>query len=327
MWLALKILAAIVVYGTAIEPRIVQQVHERAEIPNLPAAWEGKQIAVFADLQVGMWWGNTDAIRRAVRATVKAQPQAVLIAGDFVYEGDQKVNALLDEVLATLKPIRDAGIPIYAVLGNHDYSLMNEHSEQLNYVARNVTRALAGAGVHMMDNRSAVLRLRASPTDSAHAIGAGSDTLYVVGIGEKWAQNDLPERALANVPAGAARIVFMHDPDSFVKIAAREAPFAVAAHTHGMQLGIPYVSNYLWQHVYSDSGANVAGWAHDFGSPGNRLYVNKGLGFSIVPVRINAVPELTIFTLERAAVAPRETQQQARDSLQSPDPLVPPDYP
>jgi predicted MPP superfamily phosphohydrolase len=119
----------------------------------------------------------------------------------------------------------------------------------------------------------------------------------------------------------------MHDPDSFVKIAAGQAPFAVAAHTHGMQLGIPYVSNYLWQHVYSDSGANVAGWAHDFGSAGNRLYVNKGLGFSIVPVRINAVPELTIFTLERAAVEPRGAEQQSADSLRSPDLLVPPDYP
>jgi predicted MPP superfamily phosphohydrolase len=36
------------------------------------------------------------------------------------------------------------------------------------------------------------------------------------------------------------------------------------------------------------------------GQAGKRLYVNRGIGFSIVPVRINAVPELTIFTLERA---------------------------
>jgi uncharacterized protein len=70
MWLARKILAAIVVYGTAVEPRFVQQVHQRAAIPNLPAAWEGKRIVVFADFQMGMWWANTDAIRRAVRKTI-----------------------------------------------------------------------------------------------------------------------------------------------------------------------------------------------------------------------------------------------------------------
>jgi predicted MPP superfamily phosphohydrolase len=171
----------------------------------------------------------------------------------------------------------------------------------------------------MMDNRSALLKLRDSSSDSG--------VLYVVGIGEKWAQNDLPDRALANVPAGAARIVFMHDPDSFSKIRAGQAPFAVAAHTHGMQVGIPYVSNYLWKNVYSDSGANVAGWAHDFGQPGNRLYVNKGIGFSGAPIRVNAIPELTIFTLERAAVEAPGTKQQSSDSLRSPDLLVPPDYP
>jgi predicted MPP superfamily phosphohydrolase len=208
---------------------------------------------------------------------------------------------------------------VYAVLGNHDYSLMNEHSEQVNFVARNVVRALAGAGVHMMDNRSALLELRDSSTNSG--------ALYLVGIGEKWAQNDLPERALANVPAGAARIVFMHDPDSFAKIRATQAPFAVAAHTHGMQVGIPYVSNYLWKNVYSDSGANVAGWSHDFGEPGNRLYVNKGIGFSGAPIRVNAIPELTIFTLQRAAVAPAGTAPQSPDALQPADLLAPPDYP
>jgi predicted MPP superfamily phosphohydrolase len=261
---------------------------------------------VFADLQVGMWWANTDAIRRAVSKTIKARPEAVLIAGDFVYEGDEKVNTLTEEMLALLKPLLDDSIPVYGVLGNHDYSLMNEHSQELNYVARHVSQALTRAGVHMMDNRSALLTLRSAARDSAR-----SDSLYIVGIGEKWAQNDLPDIALANVPADAPRIVFMHDPDSFAKIPARQAPFAVGAHTHGMQIGIPYVSNYLWQHVYSDSGANVSGWADDFGNPGNRIYVTKGIGFSIVPVRVNAIPELTIFTLERAAVAPAGAEQQS----------------
>ena len=64
MWLLLaKILAAAVVYGAAIEPRLLLTEHEPAAIPRLPNAWEGKQIAVFADMQVGMWWANRDAAR------------------------------------------------------------------------------------------------------------------------------------------------------------------------------------------------------------------------------------------------------------------------
>jgi len=60
----------------------------------------------------------------------------VLIAGDFVYDADCSVNSLLHEAPGIVQPIPGARIPTYAVLGNHDYSLMNQHSEEENYVAR-----------------------------------------------------------------------------------------------------------------------------------------------------------------------------------------------
>jgi predicted MPP superfamily phosphohydrolase len=41
------------------------------------------------------------------------------------------------------------------------------------------------------------------------------------------------------------------------------------------------------------------GWIPDYGAPGNRLYVNRGIGFSRVPIRINCPPELTWITLRR----------------------------
>jgi predicted MPP superfamily phosphohydrolase len=67
-----------------------------------------------------------------------------------------------------------------------------------------------------------------------------------------------------------------------------------------MQIGVPYVSDWLWRHKFSDEGSGVEGWIEGYGEQGNRLYVNRGIGFSIVPVRINAPPELTVFTLTRA---------------------------
>jgi len=64
-----------------------------------------------------------------------------------------------------------------------------------------------------------------------------------------------------------------------------------------MQVGIPFVSDYLWRH-FSDEGYGVEGWINT-GAAGNRLYVNRGIGFSIVPARVHAFPELTLFTLRR----------------------------
>jgi predicted MPP superfamily phosphohydrolase len=293
MWLFVKILAAAVIYGTAIEPRFVVRHDYAAPIPQLPAAWEGKQVAVFADLQIGMWWANTDAVRRVVAKTVQLNPAFVLIAGDFVYKAEYEVDPLMQQVLGLLQPIIDAKIPTYAVLGNHDYELMNENSQKETFVARRVRFALDSAGIHMMDNK--FVAVWAPGADSA-----SSGPLYIVGVGEKWAHNDSAAATVAKLPDGAPRIVFMHDPDSYAQIPANEAPIAVAGHTHGLQLGIPWVSDWLWRTKFSDNGSGVAGWIDDYGQPGNRLYVNRGIGFSILPGRINAVPELTVFTLTRA---------------------------
>lgn len=292
MWLkVLQVLAALIFYGTGLEPRFVVRNDEMATVPNLPPAWEGKQIATFADLQVGMWLANTDAVRRAVAEVVKARPACVLLAGDFVYEADQDVDGQMQEVVSLIQPILDDSIPAYAVLGNHDYSLMNEHSDQENAIARRVRIALDRAGVRMMDNRVRPLTL-------GPAAAGANDTLYLAGIGEKWAKNDKAAETMAMVPRGAPRVVFMHDPDSFAKILPGDAPFAIAAHTHGMQLGIPWLSDYLWRHYFSDTGSGLEGW--QAGASGNRLYINRGIGFSIVPARVNAVPEVTLFTLKRA---------------------------
>lgn len=293
MWALLKILVAVMLYGTAVEPRFVVRHDEAAPIPHLPPEWEGKQVAVFADLQVGMWWANTDAARRLVRTVVHIRPAAVLIAGDFVYNADSNVDAQMQKVVAILRPMLDDSIPVYAVLGNHDYSLMNEHSDQENHVARAVRAELLRVGVHMMDNTVVALP---SPRGDSLA----PQRLYLAGIGEKWAKNDRVAPTLAMIPTDAPRLIFMHDPDSFALIPAGQAPVAIAAHTHGMQLGIPFLSDYLWRNYFSDAGSGVEGWISDFGQAGNRLYINRGVGFSIVPARVNAVPELTVFTLTRA---------------------------
>jgi uncharacterized protein len=160
-------------------------------------------------------------------------------------------------------------------------------------VAYRVRHALDSAGVHMMDNRSDTLSLPAADS-------AGRSTFYVVGIGEKWGHNDDIAAAFAAVPDSAPRIVLMHDPDSFAHIPAGMAPIAVAAHTHGLQIGIPFVSDWLWRHEFSDNGSGVAGWIDHYGEPGNHVYVNRGVGFSIIPARIHAAHELTVFTLMRA---------------------------
>lgn len=109
-----------------------------------------------------------------------------------MYNADSSVDDQMKRVVGILEPMIRDSIPVYAVLGNHDYSLMNEHSDEDNHVARRVRVTLTAAGVHMMDNAVAPLT-RGGP--------AQRDTLYLVGVGERWAKNDRVESVVAKVPA------------------------------------------------------------------------------------------------------------------------------
>lgn len=314
-------LSGITVWGVVIEPRLIDEVHEEVVLANLSAEWEGRTIAVIADLQIGMWLANQDTIRRIVAGLVTARPAAVLIAGDFIYfPSDEDEEEALAEVkredlaaslghasdaASLLRPLTAAGIPTFAVLGNHDYAMMWPTSVPRPRIAAELTATLEGAGIRVLENKAAALH------PAAHSQGkvAPARTMYVVGVGPHLPGRDRPAEAVGTVPPGAPRIVFMHNPVSFAGLPADTAPLAIAGHTHGGQIRLPFMPRWSWLSLASDRRVPVDGWARDYGQPGNRLYVNRGIGFSTVPVRINCRPEVTIFTLRSGPRGPERSTQ------------------
>lgn len=302
------LLALALVWGAGIEPRLIDWEEERVVIPNLPPIWEGRRVALIADLQVGMWLNNTGTVRRLVKRLVEERPAAVLIAGDFIYHpiGEKTVREAREELepeeileakreitkaVDLIRPLVEAGVPTYAVLGNHDYGMETPESVKLVWLSRDLEEALERAGVEVLRNEA--VRAARPPGTS----GASSRPLYIVGIGSHYAGRDRAVRALAGVPDGAARIVMMHNPDSFESLPPGTAPLAVAGHTHGGQVRMPGLPSWSWMALAYDDAVHTDGWIRDYGGPGNRLYVNRGIGFSVVPVRINAPPEVTLFQL------------------------------
>ncbi len=311
--IAFGILGAILlllIWGAVIEPRLVDEKAETAFVPNLPSAWENKRVALIADLQIGMWLGNEDTAKKIVNRIIAERPAAVLIAGDFVYkptdedEPDdvEREDALdfmseVNEAVALVRPLVEAGIPTYAVLGNHDYGMNYPDSVKNQRLADVVTQTLEEAGIRVIKNAAVPLKLpnqNAAPDDSTTAAGTN---FYLVGIGSRYAGGDKTEIALAQIPENAPRIIFMHHPDSFAAFPANAAPAAFAGHTHGGQIRVPFTDDWSWMSLFTDEKIHADGWIENFGQTGNRLYVNRGIGFSSFPVRINCRPELTFFTL------------------------------
>jgi uncharacterized protein len=281
----LGLIGAILIYGL-IEPYFIDIEAEIAPIPGLTAAWEGRQIAAIADWQVGMWLDNTPTIRRIVAQLIQQRPAAVLIAGDFIYNAGDDPTSEINTAIELVRPLPAAGIPTYAVLGNHDYGMKHKDGNPDVAQAAKLTESLEAAGVQVLENEAVALTNQETP-------------LYLVGIGSHWANNDKPAVALAKVPDKVPRFVMMHHPESFEAFPANTAPVAVAGHTHGGQIRLPFTPEWSWLTFVREDKVHVDGWIEGYGSPGNRLYVNRGIGFSIVPIRINCPPEVTLFTLRR----------------------------
>ena len=297
---ALLVLCALVLWGL-IEPRIIlDEKQEEATIPGLPAQWQGQRIAVLADFQIGMWFANEGMVERALARVTEERPAALFIIGDFLFsptdeekqpdaseelkEDVLEIKAQIDRTVTLLRPVLEAGIPIYAVLGNHDYLKEEPESVGAPQVADALAEALRKAGVTVLRNEAVTMKREGG-------------VLYLGGVDSKYAGQARPDEVVAAIPEDAPRIMLMHNPDTFEQLPPNTAPLAIAGHTHGGQIRVPGMPAWSWMAWKSQDEITADGWITGYGAPGNRLYVNRGIGFSVAPLRIACPPELTWFVL------------------------------
>ena len=268
------------VYAFA-EPRVLLDLQlTEAAMPNLPESWNGERVALVADFQIGMWLDNDDMVNRVLVEAQSRGPKAILIAGDFVYHPDSSV---VDRALHVLEPLVGSDIPVFAVLGNHDYSVGSPGEQPRVTLANYLEAQLESAGITVLENEAVLV-----------------DSVYIVGLGSAWANRANPAKALEGVPEDAARIIFMHNPITYRELPPHSAPLALAAHTHGGQIRIPLTPSESWLDIARSREVIADGWAVDsMGAAGNRAYVNRGIGFSLVPLRFRCRPELTMMTVRR----------------------------
>ena len=274
----LVVVVLLVVWSVGIEPRfILEEQEEVAFVPELTEAWEGAEIGVISDFQVGMWWGNVGMAERAVEELVERDPAAVLILGDFVYGKADTVDDV-DGAIDVVRPLAQADIPTFAVFGNHD------HATGAALLLRD---SLEEIGVEVLENEAVALERNGEP-------------LHVAGIAPPVSGDAHPEAAVESIPVDEARVVMMHNPATFDDLPAGSAPLAVAGHTHGGQFRVPFLPEWSFLSLLRDDPVHVDGWIDGYGADGNDLFVNRGIGMSMIPARFNCSPAITIFELRSA---------------------------
>lgn len=114
------------------------------------------------------------------------------------------------------------------------------------------------------------------------------DNIWVLGFEDEL--EGMPDLSMmSQVPEHAVKIAVFHSPSFFHKIG--NIHLSLSGHSHGGQVRLPLVGA-LW--VPAGTDRFDMGW---FEKGKSKMYVSRGIGTSILPIRFLCSPELAIFTI------------------------------
>lgn len=261
--LLIMLLVAVVVlaYAWQIEPRRLTITKIKMPAP-LAQALAGERVVYVADLHVTPRW----PIRKRFLATLRAlDPDYLIIGGDLVwYEGD--VNASV-ELLKQLPARKGA----YAVLGDADYQ-----GKIRNCAFCHVP------GSRALRDDMPITFLR------NEAVSIADDVVLLVGLDAdnraQWA-----DTCAAYLPTEKPSLVLSHYPEALSVISRRGADLVLGGDTHGGQIIAPRV---FFRWIFNaDRAKYLYGW---FNEGDTRMFVTRGVGESILPLRLGRPPEIVL---------------------------------
>jgi hypothetical protein len=235
-------------------------------ISGLPGSFDGYQILHVSDLHAS-WWNPPAQVRGRIAAAGEVRADLLVFTGDLAEnEGDAMGEAA--EALGRLRG-RDGAI---AVMGNHDRWVGGGKAET----------ALTERGIGVLVNEHIALR-------------RGGERIHVAGVDDaSYSESDDLAAALAGIPEGEVVILLSHSPCIMRKPLAGRAALVLAGHTHGGQVVLPWIGPI---HVPPRIPRRHAWGLHWSG--GQWLFVTRGLGEIIPPMRIGCPPEIALLTLTR----------------------------
>jgi predicted MPP superfamily phosphohydrolase len=237
--------------------------HNVIKLARLPPSFDGFGILHISDMHADMSQG---AMRRVIELVDGMRYDICALTGDFRGKTFGPFDASLEGVARVRSHLTG---PVYGVLGNHDTIRMVPALEQME--------------IRILLNES-------------ETIARGDERIHLAGIDDAhFYRVDNIEKAAAGIPDGALSILLSHTPEIYRQAAHAGFRLILAGHTHGGQICLPgSIPITLDSTLPRRLGAGA--WKyHDMIG-----YTSVGAGSSIIPVRINCRPEITLHHLQRA---------------------------
>lgn len=238
----------------------IQLRHNTVQLARLPAALDGRTLLHVSDPHLDM---DAAFLEHLIECLQGLRFDACVLTGDFRFHHHGPLQRVHD-ALQRLRP--HLGERAYVVLGNHDSIRMVPGMEQRGYA--------------VLLNESARWQL-------------GADSLALAGIDDAhyFRTHDL-HKALADVAPGECVLLLSHTPEPYRQAADADVDLMLCGHTHGGQVclpgGVPILTDTPTPRAYVRGAWRYRSMAG---------YTSVGCGASVVDVRLNCLPELTLHHL------------------------------
>ena len=265
----LLVLAGMASFADAywIEPNWLKTEHVVIHDPELAEVLEGVKVVQISDIHLQGGLGN---LERNLIAEINAlKPDLLFITGDFF--SDKQKMELATEVLALSELIRSfkTTTGIFGVPGNYDGPLKNPA----------IMKKIKAAGIDVLINENRAVAL------------PNHKTLYLAGFGYFRRKNE-KLKTFSGIPSDVPVVLLAHDPDNFDEAIEAGVNLLLVGHTHGGQIGIPFL-------VEKSKKANKSPFMRGLFVRGRtKMYVNRGIATTHVPIRFFNRPEITVIKVQ-----------------------------
>lgn len=262
-------------YGCKVEPTWLEL--NRLEIPiaDLPAPFSGFRIVQLSDIHCSR--NVTPAyLNEAVDLAQAQQPDVTVLTGDFVHKGFDFIEHMAESLGRLAAPHG-----VFAVLGNHDFSVRNALGfRRYRHLHHAVADALTTRGIRVLRNETVQLTREDA-------------RLNLTGVEDLWSRVCDLDKAFEGLCDSIPRVVLAHNPRTIEHLNEHRCDLMLSGHTHGGQVHIPQLGRPALSRKASRFAAGLYRWKN------THLYVHKGVGFGF-PFRFGVRPEVAVLTLQPA---------------------------
>ena len=274
---AILLAPALWCYGFLIERNQCQIKNIEITSDEIPQSFNGYKIIHISDLHLHSFKGREKTLQKFVNEINNQNADIVVFTGDLVSYGPWELDGL-DTILSKIK----ANDGVYSVLGNHDYSAYSNFPDsiQWKYVDVLKDRQFQMGWNLLLDENVSLIR----DNDTISLIGVENISTHRSFLSYGNLQNAMKDSS------GDYKILLSHDPTHW-ELEVKDTPgidLMLSGHTHAMQFSILgwSPSSFIFNEV---EGL--------FQHENQYLYVNIGLGETVMKTRIGAKPEITFIRL------------------------------